>query len=486
MSVDIPALESTGDQLRAKETVAKRLSGNLGVYAIVFMVVAGAAPLSVVAGLMPLGFSMGNGLGFPVMFMIAAVILTLFSVGLSQMARVVPQPGAFYTYIRHGLGDVAGTAAAFVAVVAYICGPICTAGYIGAQFNLALQNAGGPAIPWWIYSAAIVVVIGVLGYRNIDLTSRVLAVVLIGEILIVLALAVVVLVTGGATGLTAEPFTASAIFSGNLGLGIMFATSGFIGFEATAVFRDEARNPEKTIPRATYVAVIGVGVFYAFAAYALIVAWGPDAVVQQSTDDPAGMMVTTTNTYLGVVGEIIAQVLLLTSVLACTLAFHNVVARYIHSMAGHGMLPQRFGVVHPRHGSPHLGSLVMSTIAMAVLGICALIQLDPVTQIYAWFASIVTVGVMLLMVMTSVAVPVYFYRNRIKANFWKIWVAPLLGMCGLLLAGGLILANFPMLVGGSATLAYSLLGAFPVAAVVGAGVGWNRRRTRRFESVVTD
>lgn len=50
----------------------------------------------------------------------------------------------------------------------------------------------------------------------------------------------------------------------------------FIGFEATSLFRDEVRSPEKTIPRATYGAIIFIGVIYTICAYALIAAYGPD------------------------------------------------------------------------------------------------------------------------------------------------------------------------------------------------------------------
>ena len=41
-------------------------------------------------------------------------------------------------------------------------------------------------------------------------------------------------------------------FSGAPGIALIFALAGYIGFEATAVFRDEARDPARTIPRATY------------------------------------------------------------------------------------------------------------------------------------------------------------------------------------------------------------------------------------------
>lgn len=482
MSLEIGAPSSGITGHPGTSTGVRRLTNNLGVVAIVFMVVAAAAPLTVVGGVMPLGFSMGNGLGFPIMFLVAALILILFSVGLSQMARVVPQPGAFYTYIRHGLGDFAGTAAAFVAVVSYVCAPVCTSAYIGVQFDLAVRKLDGPDIPWWIYSALVIGLVGWLGYRSIDLTSRVLGVLLVGEVLVVVALVVVVLSSGGESGLTAVPFTGSSVFSGSLGIGIMFAITGFIGFEATAVYRDEAKDPTKTIPRATYISVIGIGVFYAVAGYTLIVAWGPNAVIDESATDPAGMFVSTTHRYLGGVGEVTAQTLLITSVLAGYLAFHNVAARYMHAMSGHGMLVAGLGAVHTHHGSPHRSSVTMTAMTGGVLAICAAVGLDPVTQIFAWFSTLATAGVMVLMILTSVAVPVYFRRTAQRANPWSTVIAPLLGMCGLALSGVLLLDNFPMLVGGSPALAYSMLSIFPVAATVGIIVAAKRRSALRASS----
>ena len=57
------------------------------------MVVAAAAPLTVLGGAAPLGMLLGNGVGFPALFAISGVILLLFAVGLTAMTRVVPRPG---------------------------------------------------------------------------------------------------------------------------------------------------------------------------------------------------------------------------------------------------------------------------------------------------------------------------------------------------------------------------------------------------------
>lgn len=43
-----------------------------------------------------------------------------------------------------------------------------------------------------------------------------------------------------------------------------FTFLSFVEFEATAIFSEEEKSPEKTIPRATYIAVIFVEVITAF------------------------------------------------------------------------------------------------------------------------------------------------------------------------------------------------------------------------------
>ena len=58
------------------------LTGRLGSVGIVFMVIAAAAPLTVIGGNMPLAMGLGNGAGAPVGFLIAALVLLVFSIGL--------------------------------------------------------------------------------------------------------------------------------------------------------------------------------------------------------------------------------------------------------------------------------------------------------------------------------------------------------------------------------------------------------------------
>lgn len=427
--------------------LGRSLTGSLGVAAIVFMVVAAAAPLTVVGGSAPLGILLGNGVGFPSMFAISAVVLFFFAVGLAAMTRHVPKPGAFFTFVGYGLGKPAGLATAFLALLTYTTVQIAVHGYIGYILSVTVTGLGGPDLPWWGYSLLTIAVVGVLGYRHIDLSSKVLGLLLVAEVGIVLVLVAAIVFRGGAEGLSAAPFLPENVLSGSPGIGLMFAIAAFIGFEATAIFRDEAKDPSRTIPRATYIAVIGIGVFYTLASWGLVMAWGPSGVVAQAAENPGAMILITTANYVGPIGEIIMNVLLITSMFACVLSFHNVITRYQHSMSNARVLPDRLGSVHPKHFAPHISSVAQTVTAAACMVLFAVMGLDPVLQVFTWFAGVATLAIAVLMAITSIAVVVYFARTKKDTRLWNTVIAPVLGLLGLVASAIVIAANFPMLVG---------------------------------------
>jgi amino acid transporter len=236
-----------------------RLSGRLRVGAIVFMVIVAAAPLTVIGGNVPLAIGVGNGVGAPVGFAIAATVLLIFSIGFVTMTPHVTEAGAFFSYVTAGLGSRLGLGAAFVALVAYTAIQVGVYGYMGWAANDLVRYFGGPELPWWLYSFGTVAVVALLGFRHIELSAKVLGVALVLEISIVLILDAVIFATGGDSGLVGQTFAPENVLTGSIGVAVLFALTGFIGFEATAVFRDEARDPERTIPRATYLSVIIIG-----------------------------------------------------------------------------------------------------------------------------------------------------------------------------------------------------------------------------------
>jgi amino acid transporter len=264
-------------------------------------------------------------------------------------------------------------------------------------------------------------------------------------------------------------FDPGKFFTGAPGIALIFALAGYIGFEATAVFRDEARDPERTIPRATYLALLLIGGFYALSSWAMVSAWGDEGAVKMATDNPEGMLTETAVRYVGSVAGDLVQVLLITSLFAALLSFHNVLARYVFSLGNTAALPSRCGRSHHRHASPHIASAVQTISALVLVVASALAGLDPVTQVFAWFVGISSVGIIALMTLTSVAVVVYFRRSRTDTRTWHTVVAPGLGLVGLTILLVMTAVNLPLLVGGSNTTA-AVLGVLMVGTFAGGAV----------------
>jgi amino acid transporter len=454
------------------------LRGSIGVVGIVFLVVAAAAPLTAIGGALPVMLAIGNGAGNPMAYVVAAVVLLLFSVGYAAMSRHVVDAGAFYAYVSKGLGTPVGVGAAGLALLTYTAIQAAIYGLAGATAQGLSTQYGGPDLPWWVWAFLLMAVVGLLGYRNIDVGTKVLGVLLTLEIGVIAVVAGAVLVQGGADGIDVRSFTPSAFFSGAPGISIMFAVASFIGFEATAIYGEEARNPRRTVPLATYLAVVLIGAFYALVSWAVVLAFGSDGVVAAAQADTAGLVFTAAAEYVSPVVADVMLVLLLTSLFAALLAFHNAISRYLFALGRQGMAPGVLGRTHVRHTSPHVGSLTQTVSAFGVVAVFAVAGSDPVLQLFTWMSGLATVSILLLMVLTSVAVLAFFARSRVDRRAWHTRVAPALGTLGLLGIVGLVLANFTTLISGDAVLATVLLAVIAAAFALGVVVALVRRPRR--------
>ena len=79
----------------------------LGLPAVLFCIVTGAAPLAAMMFNVPVAVS-GGGYAVPAAFLVATIALTIFSTGYIEMSQRVTSAGGFYTFISRGLGNVHG------------------------------------------------------------------------------------------------------------------------------------------------------------------------------------------------------------------------------------------------------------------------------------------------------------------------------------------------------------------------------------------
>jgi len=478
MSDSTPSVSSPDVAVLSDGPQQDKLSGRMGVSSLMLTVLAFSAPIAVVAGFVPFTIAYG-GQGATFAFVLTTVLLLLFAVGYVTMAKRIPKPGSFYAFVSAGMGKVTGLGAAFLAIVSYLLMLGGCFVFIGLTASELISSMHGPETPWWLWAIISWAVVGILCYFHIEVSAKVLSVAMVLEVTIAMIFNVaVVLHGGGPEGFSATPFSPTALGNGDVAVTMLFAIMVFMGFEATAVFRDEVRDPDRTIPRATYGAVLFVGVLYTLSCYLLTTAYGPGAV-DAANNDPKMMFPAAIGQFVAPFFTQLTFMLIITSELAAAISVHNVVARYLYNLGRDRALPGYLAKVHRRHHSPARASTVTAIIIAIILLPLGLTNTAGV-GLDAQLFGLATVGLLILMALVSASVIVWFAKQgrRPGETWFKCYAAP--GIAALTLGGTVVfaVARFDLVVGGTPGQNLIMLAVLAISIVAGVGFAAYLRSSR--------
>ena len=448
-----------------EETALRK--GRLGVIGIVFFVVAAAAPLVGMTGAVPVAIVLGNGAAVPGAYVAVGITLLLFSVGYATMSQHVTNTGAFFAYVGRGLGVVPGVGSAFVSLVAYLAVQLAIFGFFGGVASSEIDAKLGISLEWYWWALIAWALVTVLSLLAVDIGAKVLGVFMSIEVLALLVMAIAVFVEGGPDGFDlGASFSPNNILIGGLtgsaGIALAFAFASYIGFEATAIYGEESKDPKRTVPIATYTAVILITVLFGLSTLAIVTGLGHSQVIDQAVaistvdgeplSNPAAVVFTVAEQYVGDwlgagMGTFVSdtmQWLVLSSLFAGLLAFQNAAARYFYSMGRAGVFPTALDRVN-RFGSPGAGTLATSVISLLVIVYFWVTDKDPVLNLFYWFSGLAVVAIVLVEALVCIAVITYFRRTDVDKRIWHTIIAPVLAFCGLVLGLYLLMSRFGLL-----------------------------------------
>jgi amino acid transporter len=459
--------------------------GALGLTSVLFCIVTGAAPLAAMMFNVPVTV-LGGGSGAPAAFLIATVVLTIFSVGYIEMSRRVTAAGGFYTFITKGLGPVAGLGSGMLIAVCYVLFSAAVMGTFGYFASTSFNTWFGLDLPAYVYTALCLAIVTAFGFFHIELTAKVLGAALVCEVVALMALAIGVLAKGGADGLSAAPINPAEAFSNDqaiktfgaaaAGVALFGAFWSWVGFEMAPNYAEESREPKKIAKAATYGSVIGLGLFYVFISWIFVMGWGIKGVAPAVNDQFSGKFVSAfyplSDKYVGGGLTTALQIFIITSSFACAMAFYNTAARYLYSLSRERMLPAAVSKTSERH-SPTVAGLVVTGICFVYLG--AFTLYDPSTEasllkIGTWTPLLGVLGILAVQAIASFAIVRYFLTTaRDGFHPWKTLIAPIIGGFAQIGACYLLIANRASLSGAGDVAFIKYLPWF-VLAGFGAGV----------------
>ena len=453
------------------------------------------------------------GPGAAGMYVFVGIILLFFSVGYATMSQYVTNTGAFFAYVGRGLGIVPGVGSAAVSVLAYLAVQWAVLGFIGGQMALQFADKFGIDLPWYIYALVIIVVVWVLSALSVDIGAKVLGV-LLGIELLALVVVGIASIANGPQGIDfMASFSPGQVFAGGLeggaGVAFAFALASFIGFEATAIYGEESKNPKRNVPLATYISVILITVLFALVGFGMVTGTGVDGMADKMLEttgglaDPSAVLFGLTTEFIGSWLTTLFSWIVLTSLFAATLAFQNSAARYLFSMGRAGVLPKALDRTNKQQ-SPVVATTLVSILGLAIVGVAIALSWDPFLNVFYWFSAVSVIAIVLTEILVSISVIVYFRRTKEDRRFWNTILAPVLAIAGLGLGEFMLMSRFNLLAGvsqggdpaacpgeagsGCGPFEMSSLGWFLVLLpfillVVGLILGAVRRRSENYDAV---
>jgi amino acid transporter len=342
-----------------------------------------------------------------------------------------------------------------VSIVAYVTIQLAIYGFFGGI--MAGQGAAllGIDMPWYVWSGIAWVLVTALSLLSIDVGAKVLGTLMLLEVISLLIAGIAILINNAGSMNFAASFSPENIFiggfAGGAGIALAFALASFIGFEATAIYGEESKDPKRTVPRATYWAVGLITTVFAIVSFAMVTGLGSATVVDRVAEiseggaNPAAVLFFLVNENVGPWLVTVMEWLVVSSLFAGLLAFQNANARYVFALGRAGVLPASLGKTNAS-GAPTGGVIVTSVLAAAVILLFVIQGLDPVLNLFFWMSAVTAIAIMVVEILVSIAVIRYFMQNP-GTHWFKAMVAPALS--ALALGGGLylLMSRFNLLSG---------------------------------------
>src|SRR5213595_97247 len=365
---------------------------------------------------------------------LALIACICAATAIGQLAKHFPSAGGMYTYAARSLGPWAG----FLVAWLFILFEPLVAPFLYLEFGWAMTEVMSTEAgwhytgQWWIWALLMTVIVFLLTYRDIRISTT--AGVLLGafEIAIFGGLAIWMLISNAGV-VNLQPFNphhADGSWSGVF-RGMVFAILAFIGFEAAAPLGEEAKNPRRSVPIAVVGSALLIGVFYIICSFAWVFGAGFDNFVAQATGaDPwrnLGKVFWST-------GWIIVFLAIVNSIAANSNAAVNAATRVFYALSRNRLAPRALGRTHPQFKTPYIAIIWMSVFAF-VLSIILGWKWGPLVgfALIATLAVIVVVVVYILICLGCIWH--YWTKRRDEFNWLLHFVLP---------GAGAILFFFPL------------------------------------------
>lgn len=374
------------EEASEKKSVLRRSLSALNLTAIGIGAIIGAG-LFVLTGQAAAEYA---GPGITVSFVLAGIIAMFAALCYAEFASLIPISGSAYSYAYVTLGEFAAWMIGCILTLEYLLSA-CTVAVGWSGYFTSLMSDFGVIIPKYFSSAPFIydaetgwalsgnlinlpaiIITAVMGYL---IAVGIKAAASFNNVMVVIKLAVVVLFIGcGIFYITSDnltPFIPENTGNfGQYGLSGVFRGAGvvffaFIGFDALSTLAQEAKNPQKDLPRG----MIGsLGICTIIYIIVGLVLTGLVSYKLLNVADPIAIAVNALGTKF-IWLRLFIKVAILAGLTSVVLVMLLGQTRILYSMALDGLLPARLGKINDKTRTPLFNTVVVVLVGMLIAGL---------------------------------------------------------------------------------------------------------------------
>jgi amino acid transporter len=396
--------------------------GVIGPARVIAFGVSSVAPAgSVVGGL----FILVSYAGFasPLVVVIAFAASLCCASSIAEFARRLPSAGSLFTYNSRGLGQAGGFLTGWMMIAAYALYAPAGVALTSAFSSMLLAAVWHVTIAPWALFLVILAAVVLVAYLGIATSSTVDLLLAAGEVAVIAALAVTILVKTGAAHYSAAVFSPASSPNGqfsDITNAMIYGISAFAGFEAAAALGEEARDSRRSIPAGTIFVVIATGLFYLLVVLAEAFGTGRQGITGLTRQaSPLGYL--TSRYWSPSVLWAIDLVIVLTG-LGFVIAVFNAAIRILFAMGRERVLPVSLARLSGRR-TPVI-AIGCVAVLMLVLGL-PLTAADGGSRAFGYLAGAGALSVVLIYLAVNIAA-IRAFRTEFRDQFrpWRHLVLP--------------------------------------------------------------
>ncbi|HET6611953.1 MAG TPA: amino acid permease [Kofleriaceae bacterium] len=392
----------------------------------------------------------GAGPSLMLSFVITAGVCGLTALCYAELASMVPLSGSAYTYSYATLGELVAWIIGWDLIIEYAVGNVAVAIGWAGYFKSFLDHIGvhwpfwlsidyrsaaeqgllhqaphifGIPIVFNLLAALIVFAITWLLIRGIRESAWANAAMVIIKVL-VLILFIAVAVSYVSPSEMVDNWTP---FQPNGWEGTLTAAAvvffSYIGFDAVSTVAEETRNPGRDIPIGIIASLIICTLIYVVVSAVFTGILPFDILSTKSSSDLAESL-TMALEHVAPDANVTLAILAFGAVVAHTavlLVFQLGQPRIFFAMARDGLLPKTFAKVHPKHGTPHVTTILTGVVVGLFAGVTNISEMVDLTSIGTLFAF----------VLVCIGVPILRARHPHRPRAFKVpfgpYIVPVLG-----------------------------------------------------------